>query len=202
MLNINVNDAKGGTVRLAPFGTEDGPEPCLVRIEPNTTSLVGDCKVQTLNGKVDMNTNEEAALRRLIEIAKRDTGQSRRVADFLLAWWNAAECGGFDLTNLFAVDDAIAADMSTVFALMARVNKYPDTLGFGKDFQAIVVEWRPELVQPDALLPSAPADLVAQRDRRQALVEGSHEVEERQVQRLQPGMEFDHIEPPNSGLGL
>ena len=146
MPNINVNGAKGGTVRLAPFGTEDGPEPCLVWIEPNTTSLVGDCKVQTLNGKVNMNTNEEAALRRLIEIAKRDTGQSRRVADFLLAWWNAAECGGFDLTNLFAVDDAIAADMSTVFALIARVHRYPDTLGFGKDFQAIVLEWRPELV--------------------------------------------------------
>ena len=93
-----------------------------------------------------MNTSEEAALRRLIEIAKRDTGQSRRVADFLLAWWNAATCGGFDLTNLFAVDDVIAADMVTVFALVARINKYPDTLGFGQDFESIVWEWRPELV--------------------------------------------------------
>lgn len=92
-----------------------------------------------------MNTNEEAALRRLIEIAKRDTGQSRRVADFLRAWWNASQCGGFDLTNLFAVDDAIAQDMVTVFALVARINKYPDTLGFGLDFESIVREWRPEL---------------------------------------------------------
>ena len=172
MLNINVNDAKGGTDRLAPFGT------ILVWIEPDATSLVGDCKVKAADGKlvnakterglraaaarigcavdqrlyvpeqaeVDMNTNEEAALRRLIEIAKRDTGQSRRVADFLLAWWNAAECGGFDLTNLFSVDGSIASDMMTVFALIARVHRYPDTLGFGKDFQAIVLEWRPELV--------------------------------------------------------
>ncbi len=93
-----------------------------------------------------MKTNEEAALRRLIEIATRDTGQSRRVAEFLLAWWNAAECGGFDLTNLFSVDDSIAEDMVTVFALIARFNKYPDTLGFGKDFEAILREWRPELV--------------------------------------------------------
>lgn len=31
--------------------------------------------------------NERAALARLIKIAKGDTGQSRRVADFLLAWW-------------------------------------------------------------------------------------------------------------------
>ena len=93
-----------------------------------------------------MNTNEEAALRRQIEIAKRDTGQSRRVADFLLAWWNAADCGGFDLTNLFAVDGAIAADMVTVFSLIARINRYPDTLGFGEDFEAIVRKWRPELL--------------------------------------------------------
>ena len=42
---------------------------------------------------------QAAALERLIDIAQRDTGQSRRVADFLLAWWNAGECGGFDLTD-------------------------------------------------------------------------------------------------------
>ena len=89
-----------------------------------------------------INTNEEAALRRLIEIAQRDTGQSRRVADFLLAWWNAPQCGGFDLTNLFSVDDAIAQDMVTVFVLVARTSKYPDTLGFGKEFEAIVRAWR------------------------------------------------------------
>jgi hypothetical protein len=42
--------------------------------------------------------NQRAALARLIKIAKGDTGQSRRVADFLLAWWNAGSCGSFDLT--------------------------------------------------------------------------------------------------------
>lgn len=52
MLRINVDDAKGGMVRLAPFGTEDGPEPCLVWIEPNRNSLTGDCKVQTVTGEL------------------------------------------------------------------------------------------------------------------------------------------------------
>ena len=33
----------------------------------------------------------KAALDRLIGIAQRDTGQSRKVANFLLAWWNANE---------------------------------------------------------------------------------------------------------------
>ena len=42
-----------------------------------------------------MKFEEEAALNRLIAIAHNDTGQSRRVAGFLLAWWNADECGGF-----------------------------------------------------------------------------------------------------------
>ena len=51
------------------------------------------------------------ALTRLIEIAQKDTGQSRRVADFLLAWHNAAENGGWDVTDLWNVDQSIADDM-------------------------------------------------------------------------------------------
>lgn len=47
-----------------------------------------------------INQAEREALERLIAHAKRDTGQSRRVADFLLSWWNCGRCGGFDLTNL------------------------------------------------------------------------------------------------------
>jgi hypothetical protein len=43
-----------------------------------------------------------AALERLIQIAQGDAGHSRIVANFLLAWWNAAECAGFDLTGVWA----------------------------------------------------------------------------------------------------
>lgn len=93
-----------------------------------------------------MDAIERAALERLISHAKRDSGQSRRVADFLLAWWNAGQCGGFDLTSLWSVDDAIARDMKTVFGLIARENKYPDSLGYEQDFNAIVKEWRPEML--------------------------------------------------------
>ena len=85
------------------------------------------------------------ALERLIKIAKADTGQSRRVADFLLAWWNSGSCGAFDLTNLWAVDAAIADDMVAVVRLIASASKYPDTLGYKDDFVAIVHAWRPEL---------------------------------------------------------
>jgi hypothetical protein len=41
-------------------------------------------------------TSEEvAALERLLAHARRDSGQSRVVADFLLAWWNTGSCGAF-----------------------------------------------------------------------------------------------------------
>jgi hypothetical protein len=93
----------------------------------------------------EISTHQRAALERLIQIAQRDTGQSRRIANFLLAWWNAQECGGFDLTDLWQVDSAIASDMVTVFGLVADHNSYPDTLGYGVQFEQILHAWRPVL---------------------------------------------------------
>lgn len=87
------------------------------------------------------------ALTRLITVAKRDTGQSKRVADFLLSWWNATSCGGFDLTDLWGVDVEIADDMLAVIGLIRQIRAYPDTLGteIHEQFKALVSLWRPEL---------------------------------------------------------
>jgi hypothetical protein len=76
-----------------------------------------------------------AALARLIEIAQRDTGQSRRVADFLLAWHNAAENGGWDITDLWNVDQSIGDDMFTVLHLIRAEQRYPDDQGFKDEMQ-------------------------------------------------------------------
>jgi hypothetical protein len=84
-----------------------------------------------------------APLERLIRIAQGDSGQCRVVANFLLAWWNAAEYGGFDLTDVWAVDSKIAADMLAVFEQLVRCRRYPDSLGYEKQFQIIVQRWRP-----------------------------------------------------------
>ncbi|RPE74658.1 DUF7673 family protein [Vulcaniibacterium tengchongense] len=84
-----------------------------------------------------MQAEEAAALERLFAIAQSDTGQARRAARFLLAWWNAGRFGGFNLTDLWGVDADVARDMHTVFGLVARVHRYPDTLGFGERLQAI-----------------------------------------------------------------
>src|ERR1035437_3945067 len=86
--------------------------------------------------------DQKVALERLIQIALGNTGQSSKVANFLLAWWNAEECGGFDLTDLWRVDTAIAADMVTVFSMVAQINNYPDTLGFGEQLERVVASWR------------------------------------------------------------
>ena len=94
-----------------------------------------------------MTPEQKAALERLLAIASRGTGQSRRVADFLLAWWNAGDCGGFDLTAMWACDTAIIDDIATVFAYVGHNRDYPDELGYGAQFKAMVRNWRPALVR-------------------------------------------------------
>jgi hypothetical protein len=90
-----------------------------------------------------MNDDELAALDRLIRRAKCDTHQSRRCADFILAWWNAEVHGGFDLVSLWMLDEAIRTDMTLVFGLIAKSNHYPDFWGYEKDIHAIIDVWRP-----------------------------------------------------------
>lgn len=89
--------------------------------------------------------NERQALERLIAIAMNDTGTSRRVADFLLSWWNKSSCGGFDLVDLWYFNEDITADCVIVFRFVARNRHYPDDLGYGSQFRQLVRDWRPAL---------------------------------------------------------
>lgn len=97
--------------------------------------------------KASISTEQKAALDRLVKIAKADSGGGRRAAEFLLAWWNAPECGGFDMTSLWGVDPSVAADMVKAFELISTTHKYPDQLGYEKDFEHIIAVWRPGLVE-------------------------------------------------------
>jgi hypothetical protein len=87
------------------------------------------------------------ALQRLTEIAATDTGQSRAVADFLLAWWNASACGGLDLTSLWSVAPPIRDDMLVVLDLIAHHRNFPTAYGLGDAFTALVARWRPGIAQ-------------------------------------------------------
>ncbi|MCK9513945.1 hypothetical protein ACFPLB_13665 [Aquamicrobium segne] len=86
-----------------------------------------------------------AAFERLLNLAQSDTGQSRRAANFLLAWWNADSLGGFDMGDLFRVDSAIAADMATVFTWLAGqgVATYPTE--YRASIEKLIEEWRPDV---------------------------------------------------------
>ncbi|WP_427183824.1 ParB/RepB/Spo0J family partition protein [Bordetella bronchialis] len=93
------------------------------------------------------------ALCRLLKIAEQYTGQSKRVADFLLAWWNANSCGGFDLTDLWNVDHEIADDMMLVLSFIRRTKVYPDTISatIHAAFKSLVAVRRPQLVDSETI---------------------------------------------------
>ena len=82
------------------------------------------------------------ALGRLLRIARQDTGQARRVANFLLAWHNADENGGWDPVDTWNVDAAIADDMVTVVHLIRESHRYPDGLGFSEEIASVWRLWR------------------------------------------------------------
>ncbi|MGO4669742.1 DUF7673 family protein [Bosea sp. 2RAB26] len=92
-----------------------------------------------------MNEVTRAAFDRLLGHARSDTGQARRVASFVLAWWNADTFGGFDLADLFAVDAAIAQDMSRVFNYLATRSNgtYPDDRR--PQIEEIIRRWHPQI---------------------------------------------------------
>jgi len=94
---------------------------------------------------VPMDEETQIALSRLVALAMDDTGASRAAANFLLAWWNAGELGGFDLTQLWLLDDRAATDMIQVFAFIARKNLYPDAVMDRAEIEALVRRWRPDL---------------------------------------------------------
>lgn len=85
------------------------------------------------------------ALEKLLNIAHGDTGQSRRVANFILAWWNADVHGGFDLTDLADVDRDVCEDMVTVFTFLTREEDlvYPEA--YKPEIIQIIRRWRPDV---------------------------------------------------------
>jgi hypothetical protein len=91
----------------------------------------------------EMTPDQRAALERLIALAEQDGVQARVVADFLLAWWNAEECGGFDLTRLWRLDKSVKHDVTAVFAMVSNLLGYPDDHGYQADFERVIVKkWR------------------------------------------------------------
>ncbi|WP_439126316.1 MAG: hypothetical protein ACNJA3_28520 (plasmid) [Pseudomonas rhizophila] len=93
---------------------------------------------------VPLDDQTREALDKLLIVAATDTGQARTVANFLLAWHNAAENGGFDLTELWGLDESLVKACTVVFLWVATHRAYPDDLGLNYErvFHDIWRGWR------------------------------------------------------------
>lgn len=89
-------------------------------------------------------SDAQAALDRLLSLALSDTGQARIAANFLLAWWNAQDWGGFDIADLFSVDRAIANDMACLFGFLGQRGSaiYADAFGRRAEMVELIRLWR------------------------------------------------------------
>ena len=85
------------------------------------------------------------AFERLLAVAKSDTNQARRVAGFLLAWWNAESLGGFDIADLFAVDESLALDMAAIFSWLATQGNAVYPTEYRADIEKLIEDWRPDV---------------------------------------------------------
>jgi hypothetical protein len=92
-----------------------------------------------------MDDAARAAFERLLDVATSDTGQARRVANFILAWWKADSLGGFDLADIRAVDRDIARSMAIVVARLAEAlaAEYPEA--YRAEIENLIRLWRPEV---------------------------------------------------------
>lgn len=83
------------------------------------------------------------AIGRLLAIARSDTGQAARVADFLLAWWDGGTNGHFPLLHLSNCDPTIGEDMVIIMAYLTQEPVvYPDAWGFGAEIETLWHRWR------------------------------------------------------------
>ena len=85
------------------------------------------------------------ALDRLIDLARSDTGQARRVANFLLAWWSGEEHGHFPISDIFGLDRAIAADITAIIGFLGQqpCAIYANDFGRREEIKDLIRLWRP-----------------------------------------------------------
>ncbi len=91
----------------------------------------------------ELRIEQAEAIEHLLAIAQRDTGQSKRVADFLLAWHNSAENGGWDPCDLWSLDNAIADEIVMLIAFIgSNPGMYLPNWGYEPEITAVWKRWR------------------------------------------------------------
>ena len=83
------------------------------------------------------------ALDLLIPVARSDTHQSRRVANFLLAWWDGSRLGHFPIVDVAATDRELGEAMTIIQLFLAQNSmEYANLWGRRKDMEDIIDLWR------------------------------------------------------------
>jgi hypothetical protein len=92
------------------------------------------------------NEKESAALAFCFRAARGDSGGQRRVRQFLFAWHNARELGGFDFADLWSLDEKHLDAVLTVTLMIARgqTGYYPHHYGYEADMEALIETYGPE----------------------------------------------------------
>ncbi|KRB16382.1 hypothetical protein ASD99_08425 [Mesorhizobium sp. Root695] len=85
------------------------------------------------------------AAQRLFLVAEQDTSASRVAANFLLAWWNAGNLGGFDPTDLWLLDHDNTNDVVRLISLIGQTRIYPDAFVPRERVVTLVKAWRPRV---------------------------------------------------------
>lgn len=86
------------------------------------------------------------ATKRLISLANGDSGGSRVARNFVLAWWNFENFGGFDLNSMADLDVAHRADIATVVVYLSEQSNATYPYEFRKDIEQIIIKWRPDVL--------------------------------------------------------
>lgn len=83
------------------------------------------------------------ALDILIPVARSDTHQSRRVANFLLAWWNGPDNGHFPIVDVAATDRELGEAMAIIVLFLAQNSmEYANLWGRRQDMEDLIDQWR------------------------------------------------------------
>jgi hypothetical protein len=88
------------------------------------------------------------ALAFCFRVAAMGYGGARRIRSLIFSWHNAAELGGFDLTDLWSLDEQHRAAVLTLINMIARgpLGWYPSHYGYGADMMALIETYGPEAV--------------------------------------------------------
>lgn len=92
--------------------------------------------------QIMMSDQEHEAFTNVFAVARNRSGQSRRAADFLLACWNAEDCGKWAPMDLWAMDRTLARDMLIILSVLNRAHCYFDAFGYREQIDEIFAMWR------------------------------------------------------------